>query len=112
DAMKSEQADLPLKDRIINASKEELNRLPSELLKLAMVLYFPGIIPIILSTPMMGDTWDDYILDYALYDAIRLDSVTFVDILVEYGATFENLRRDKIVHIDELYQDHVSIMKT
>ncbi|CAF1522500.1 unnamed protein product, partial [Didymodactylos carnosus] len=49
----------------------------------------------------------DWQLDQALYDAIRFDSVYFADLLVEHGASFDNL--EGIISMKELYENHVRI---
>ena len=49
--------------------------------------------------------WSDVDLDDGLKSALRRNSLNFVDILIEYGASFERLQR--LIDVTDLYKDLV-----
>lgn len=49
--------------------------------------------------------WSDVDLDDALRNALRRMSINFIDILVQYGASLDRLRR--LINVGDLYEDMV-----
>lgn len=56
-------------------------------------------------TNQTASDWSDVDLDDALRNAFRRNSINFIDILIEYGASFQRLRR--LINIADLYKDLV-----
>ncbi|CAF1523283.1 unnamed protein product [Adineta ricciae] len=85
---------------LLTENKEEQK---SKRLKLAMAWNkYDTVATTILENQTLVD-WPDLQLDDCLREAVRLNSVYFVELLVEGGASFERLRR--LIRITDMYKD-------
>ncbi|CAF0752649.1 unnamed protein product [Didymodactylos carnosus] len=88
-------------DALLKAEDGEVHRLKH--LQLAMIFNkYEKVAKEILINNRPENNWTEKELNSALYDAIKLDSVHFVELLLEHGACFERLRR--VIDIDKFYE--------